>query len=645
MRSVMLIAILIVAIVLAAVPVANAQVSWSTVGSPAKEDLFSVFMVTPSDGWAVGEGGMILHYTGSSWSTVTSPTIYGLQSVFMVSASEGWAVGVNGLVLHYSGGSWITATSPTGEYLQSVFMVSASEGWAVGDGGTILHYSGGSWITATSPTIYGLQSVFMVSASEGWAVGQSGTILHYSGGSWTTFTSPTTEWLVSLFMVSASDGWAVGLHGTIIHYADASWNTVASPIASDCYSVFMVNAGEGWAVGHGGTILHYSGGSWTTFTSPTTNYPFSVFMVGPAEGWAVGQAGTILHYGNSVSLLHITSLSLVPDQESVGQGSKVIFTVTVQNTGINDISSAKVQVKIYKPGDTTPASSPYKYISNFKAGTERTVDVTYTLSSTAPLGDWTYAVYVYRSSTVTDQVPGQGFKVQPAVKTGEIPSVVAHPNPVGAGGATAFTVTFENTGNIIWPTAKLTLNIFKPSGTRAYATRSLTVSNIVPGVEYSGQVKWTPSSSALLGGSTPVTYTYDMILTYKSTVLYTSAGNTVTVEPIMKTGVIISVDAPSGFTRPGTVTFTVKVMNTGNTIWSSGKVTVKIYKPSSASVYTTKSLSLSNIVPGVEYAYNIKWPVSSSAMTGTYAYDVCFYYGTKLTDSDVGDPSNTITIN
>jgi C1A family cysteine protease len=333
----------------------------------------------------------------------------------------------------------------------------------------------------------------------------------------------------------------------------------------------------------------------------------------------------------------VAEMTLVPTIANVGQGSKITFSVTVQNTGPGDISSGKVQVKIYKPGGITPASSPYRSISSFKAGTERTVNVTYTLSSSAPVGDWTYGVYVYRGSTLLDQVTDQGFAVEPAVKTGQILSVTTDPDPVGQGGATALTVNFENTGNIIWSTAKLTAKIYSPDG-RLYTTRSLTVSNIAPGIEYSRQVKWTPSSHAPLG-----TCTYDVTLTYKSGVLDTSAGNRVTVEPIVKSGVIDSVDAPDSLARPGTVTFTVTATNTGNFIWSSGKVVVKIHKPGSASVYATKSLSIRNIVPGVVYTYNISWAVSSTASTGPYTYDVYFYYGSStLMDSKT---PNTIIVN
>jgi len=408
--------------------------------------------------------------------------------------------------------------------------------------------------------------------------------------------------------------------------------------------------------------LNYSmddGASWNPVQVVATGDPreFVADLPLSAPGyvslWATARDGN----GNTVSqivkrafavrppppyMARITAITVVPDPSNVGQSSKMVYTITVQNTGINDISSAKVQVKVYKPGGTTAVSSPYRSITSFKAGTARTVNVTYTLSSSAPLGYWIYSVNVYRGSTLLDQVADQGFTVQPPVKTGEILSVTANPDPVGQGGATAFTVVFKNTGNIIWSTAKLTAKIYKPDSTTVYATRTLTVSKIAPNVEYSYQVKWKPSSSAALG-----TYTYDIHLTYRSVGLDSSIGNTVKVAPIVKTGEITFVtDAPDPVTRGETATFTLVVKNTGNTIWSSGKVKVKIYKPDGTTLYTTKSLSISNLMPGVEYTYNVKWTVSSYATTGTYRYDVYFYYGAStLMDSDEGNPSNTITIN
>ncbi|PZS00440.1 MAG: hypothetical protein DLM69_06410 [Candidatus Chloroheliales bacterium] len=275
--------------------------------SPTTSDLTRVYMVSTSEGWAVGDGGTILHYSNGNWTTVNSPANQFLWSVYMVSATDGWAVGNRGTILHYSNGNWTTVSSPSGVLLTSVYMVSASEGWAVGYNGTILHYSNGNWARVNSPTSSDMFSVHMVSASEGWAVGgniisMNSVILRYSNGNWTTVNSPTDRYLSSVYMVSASEGWAVGYNDAILHYSNGNWTWVNSPTAGDLHSVYMVSASEGWAVGDGGTILHYSNGSWTTVNSPTNEQLFSVYMVSASEGWAVGGSvtGTILHYQNGV---------------------------------------------------------------------------------------------------------------------------------------------------------------------------------------------------------------------------------------------------------------------------------------------------------------------------------------------------------
>jgi photosystem II stability/assembly factor-like uncharacterized protein len=66
-------------------------------------------MVSSSEGWAVGLNGVILHYSGGVWSLYTSsPTTDNLYSVHMLNPDEGWAVGGRwgdpdmGTIFHYS---------------------------------------------------------------------------------------------------------------------------------------------------------------------------------------------------------------------------------------------------------------------------------------------------------------------------------------------------------------------------------------------------------------------------------------------------------------------------------------------------------------------------------------------------------------
>jgi photosystem II stability/assembly factor-like uncharacterized protein len=330
---------------------------WNLVAT-VPDVLNSVFMVSSTEGWAVGRnpstgGRGIYHYFAGGWTAVPSPFppcavgICELASVFMISATEGWAVGTNGVILHYSQGIWSGPVSPgtTTQELFSVFMVSSGEGWAVGGGSitqtvaTILHYTGGIWsalpinLIPVSPTVdFSLASVFFTTATDGWAVGTAGLIVHFDGVNWGSVTSPSINNFTSVNFgppltgpVNPNDGWAVGNvslrdgEPTIFHWNGFFWTKgTAIGTMNNLNSVFMLSTADAWTVG-GGTnatascasshmspslcpvILHFTGGAWNTVTPPPGVYTLkSVFMVNPTEGWAVGeQAGStsiLLHY-------------------------------------------------------------------------------------------------------------------------------------------------------------------------------------------------------------------------------------------------------------------------------------------------------------------------------------------------------------
>ena len=286
--------------------------------------LWSAFMVSPTDAWAVGQNqagtaGVFWHWTGvpglgGGWN-LPQPQVVGtiFYSVFMVSSTEGWAVGSGGAIWHYFGGAWTAFTTPVPTTtLRSVYMLSQTDGWAVGDGGVIVHYTSGTWSGPVSPgtTLRNLLSVFMASSTEGWAVGAQGTILHYSGGAWTLLpsnyvpTSPVAFFnFNSVYFNTASDGWGVGTDGVILHFDGSIWGTVTSPTINNFTSISFgppltgpVNANDGWAVGNASatptfepTIYHWNGFMWTKGVAiGTLNNLNSVFMVNSGDVWTVG---------------------------------------------------------------------------------------------------------------------------------------------------------------------------------------------------------------------------------------------------------------------------------------------------------------------------------------------------------------------
>ena len=77
--------------------------------------ILGMSMDSASDGWAVGYGNgqkygnryaLYLHYTHGQWVAVQGPGSDNLNSVFMLSANEGWAGGNGGVLMHYLNGTW-----------------------------------------------------------------------------------------------------------------------------------------------------------------------------------------------------------------------------------------------------------------------------------------------------------------------------------------------------------------------------------------------------------------------------------------------------------------------------------------------------------------------------------------------------------
>ena len=222
--------------------------------------------LSAQSGWAVGDGGTILHTSdgGATWSPQTSGTGTVLNSVSFVDANNGWAVGLAGVIVHTTNGgtTWSPQTSFTLETLDDVSFVDVNNGWAVGDSGTIVHTSNGgtTWSPQTTGTGANLFGVSFVDANNGWAVGIDGTILHTSdgGATWSPQTSGTGIELFGVSFVDANNGWAVGGLGTIVHTGNggATWSpqisgtgtsifTGTSPLTTNgniCANVYVFDA-------------------------------------------------------------------------------------------------------------------------------------------------------------------------------------------------------------------------------------------------------------------------------------------------------------------------------------------------------------------------------------------------------------------
>jgi len=353
-------------------PVSGQPGQWQSL-NPVVADLNDVWMVSSSQGWAVGNSpggptpGVAVYWDGTRWRQILTPDLgvaYDLRGVACLSATRCLAVGMTGLVapvlLQWDGTAWVdrSALVPLGTLaLWEIYIRSDGLAFAVGVAGpggfNILRIPNANNVPITvageasvgaGPDV--LNSVWLISPDpggviRGFAVGNTGVAWRWDGAGWISEATPTVANLLSLFMVSTTDAFAVGAGDTIIRWNGVSWTgPLVPPTAGITYeSVYMLPPNDGWIVGTSGlvesTFIRWSGVSWTLLTTnvPTAVSLNGVFMLSASEGWAVGDDGTVAKWDgsrwNAVTQPVSTALNGVwmassTDGWTVGAGGRII---------------------------------------------------------------------------------------------------------------------------------------------------------------------------------------------------------------------------------------------------------------------------------------------------------------------------------
>ncbi|GEM_PF-1824886 len=301
---------------------------WTAITSPFSARPEAISMVSSSDGWLVGNDGLIAHYDGHSWSKVQSPTAQPLSSIKMVSATDGWASGVTespndpALILHYNGNSWQLQSNlilPQISYTSDLQPQPDGEVWAlaemssdinppVADSGTaapidasaLLYYDGHQWHEQDTVPNVSFHDLEMISSQEGWmlgdgttanGVGGSSFLFHYTHGHLMSqpvqqliqqiagIPADSTDILTSLAMASPSDGWIIGY----ANYFDLAASGERSQMI----------------------VLRYSSGRWIPTTLPIPPNPHGwiiekISIQPDGSIWAVGEISkTITQQGKT----------------------------------------------------------------------------------------------------------------------------------------------------------------------------------------------------------------------------------------------------------------------------------------------------------------------------------------------------------
>jgi hypothetical protein len=118
-------------------------------------DLTDVWGTGPSDVWAVGTAGTVVHFDGSTFAPIASGTIADLRAVFTARPNDVWIGGDDATLLHWNGSSMTPVALPgidPGDTIRDLHGLASDDLWLCGGefvppgpAGFVSHFDGTSW--------------------------------------------------------------------------------------------------------------------------------------------------------------------------------------------------------------------------------------------------------------------------------------------------------------------------------------------------------------------------------------------------------------------------------------------------------------------------------------------------------------------
>ena len=262
---------------------------------------------------------------------------------FLEDGARGWAVGNGGTILHTSnrGKNWDALTSGTAADIYRVrFLDDAMRGWVVGKGGMVRYTEDGgtTWQEKNIGTASDLLDLQLRGDGQRlWIVTAGGTIFQTMNGgrNWEAEKTGLPAHTVALhFDDEGNHALAVANDGMVLERADdaSDWKRIAqiapaSPLAAG----YVDDAGQIWVADEKGVISHSQGDgkSWAVLESKPEEPRFSsiFFSRDATRGWAIDTDGNV-YFRNSVQEswdLGIFGPRKVPPRQGGGNHQENVF--------------------------------------------------------------------------------------------------------------------------------------------------------------------------------------------------------------------------------------------------------------------------------------------------------------------------------
>jgi hypothetical protein len=258
---------------------------------------------SPSDVWATGPQGAVLHWNGARWRSVPSGASSVLYGLWGSSPQRVWGVGSQGSIVRFDGTTWteVRPASSLQPDLNDVFGTGPADVWAVGQGGTMLRFDGTQWHAFPSGTSEDLYGVWASSPTDVWVVGGRGVVRRWNGTAWSQLAWDGDEEyrLRGVFGFGPNDVWVMGGRSTIRHWDGAAWTTVDYDDEGGWYTAAWGSTPDDvWFVGYG--MKHWNGTSlqWAEFENHAWPDPLiGIWGTSPQDVWAVGWTGSFARKG------------------------------------------------------------------------------------------------------------------------------------------------------------------------------------------------------------------------------------------------------------------------------------------------------------------------------------------------------------
>jgi hypothetical protein len=341
--------------------------------------------IGPSFVMAVGEGGVIARYDGTSWTYLRTSPGRTLRGVWFESTTRGWAVGEGGTILEWNGATWSPITSPTTKDLLALH----GNGAVVYAGGidVVLKRTNGAFevvpnVLPVTDSQVVVRDIAVVGANDVYLAGTGSNFLrHFDGTQWAellepsgasggpssndqlfgldvcggnVFVSGTFSGEMNVSWVRVNGAWQIEWQGAgrtlclspteYLNFGRSSYDdrrvrhvTLGTPNTSvelatgvDFRAGWAAGARDVWLVGANGALQHWTGGPLASTDAERTA---RVFAFSSTNVWAVRADETVERFdGTSWLPVSIPAgvgtvgslFSPAPDEVWLVRGSQVL---------------------------------------------------------------------------------------------------------------------------------------------------------------------------------------------------------------------------------------------------------------------------------------------------------------------------------